>query len=71
MPAPLATAIFIFAAFLLTINPVAAVIIAGVGVLVQAVTFIIGGIVSGPDEPQPRVVTLPREFDTREVRNDV
>jgi hypothetical protein len=61
MPQPLATAFFIFAAFLLTVSSLAAILVAGVGLAVQLIAFFL--LAGARSAPQERTVTLPREFD--------
>jgi hypothetical protein len=59
MPTPLASAFFIFAAFLLTVSTLAALIVAGFALLIQVLAFFYLASVSQPEE---RVATVPREF---------
>jgi hypothetical protein len=62
MPTPLASALFIFAAFLLTVSTLAAVLVAGLALLVQVIAFLVIAGMRGAEDAQ-RVATVPREFE--------
>lgn len=60
MPQPLSTAFFVFAAFLLTVSTLAAILVAGFALLIQIVAFLyLAGTTPAPAE---RVATVPSEF---------
>jgi hypothetical protein len=62
MPQPLATAFFIFAAFLLTVSTLAAVLVAGFALLIQVIAFLY--LAGTTETAQPEVTaTVPREFE--------
>jgi hypothetical protein len=66
MPVPLATALFIFAGFLILASPTAAIVVAGIALAVQGSAFALGGLVNeNGDEPE-RFVAINREFAPQE-----
>lgn len=63
MPAALTTSLFIFAAFLILISQLAAVLVAGLALLWQTLHFFYE---AGTQQGALPGVTIPKEFDTPE-----
>jgi hypothetical protein len=63
MPTPLATAFFVFAAFLLTVSTLAAILVAGAGLLIQIIAFLVVAGMNSEAKQIEQTATVPREFE--------